>query len=161
LSHSTRRGRPKAEIAAAFAAAISAGLKTGEVAFDLLAFGISAGNQVGDIVAASGPGKKDDPTAPESKALQASFTVILAVVFDSKHRLVKYGLQFGKINPAFSEVFAPPQEIIGKLYIQNSRSSSCRLWTTTREARTEYGAASSNRRESADANRRDPDALKR
>jgi len=113
LSHSTRRERLEAGGAAAFAAAIWAGLKAGEVGFDLLAVGITAGNQVGDVVASESPDEKDDTTAPESKALQARFTVILAVVFDSEHRVIKYGLQFGEIDPVFPEVFAPFRVVPG------------------------------------------------
>jgi hypothetical protein len=71
----------------------------------LLAVGISAGNQVGDVIVAGGPDEKYDSTAPESEALQARLTVVLAIVFDSEHRVVKYGLQLGKIDPVFSEVF--------------------------------------------------------
>ena len=57
-------------IEAAFAAAISDGLKRDEVVVSFFAVGIAAGDEMRGVITARGPDQEDDFALPHAKALQ-------------------------------------------------------------------------------------------
>lgn len=90
--------------ALALAEEISVALKRLKVVIGFLTVCIAAGDQVCGVIASGGPDQEDRSPWPQTKALQALFTVILAIVFHRNHREVEYRLQLSKIDLVIADV---------------------------------------------------------